>query len=155
MKSDKRRLLGLALVPFLASACTQEMAEEYYLPCHYTGWVNIIYGPTGPSRVVTTDRQRVFILTGNLPYCYVNVEPRKSNYTTAYYRYCDTGITGPQSPLRDKTYVLDMYYSFVTIHGKKYSVDSFFVSDKPLGKGVSRDTLPPNPLPYSMPAQVQ
>ena len=149
------RLLGLALVPFWASSCAKTFADDYYLPCKYTGWVNVIYGGDGPSRVIANGPQRVFLLTGDLTRCYVNLTPMRGNYTIAYYRYCDTGITGPRSAARDKTHVLTEYNTFVTIGDVKHAVYAFYVSDQRLAAGVSLDTLPPNPLPYSLPARGQ
>ena len=155
MNNSKWLLLRNCFLAMLSfSSCDSTLSEEYYIPCNYKGWVNIIYNLNGASRVIVCDNKRVFFLSGNLINCYVNVSPEDGSFTTSYYRYCDDSIVEMKSNVRYKTFVPVRYNTTLFIKGKNYLVESFYVSDHPMSEALPDSVIPKNPLKNFIPAKV-
>jgi hypothetical protein len=147
----------VAAMALLCAACSQKPRhEEYYLPCGYVGWVNLIYEHDGPSRVFSSGDTTRYLLTGDLVNCYVHRKEESGGFTDRYFYYCPANIRRLKSGVPYKTYVPITYFTSIQLAGKTHSVRAFYVANRPMDRvlAASADSVPPNPLQNAIPATI-
>ena len=135
-------------VLLILSGCTsmETIRQEIYLPCNYSGWVNIIYGLKGCSRAMSTDTVKMYVLSGDLTRCYLNTKFQEGPYDTRIFYMCSDCLQEVPSFVKANSHVTRGSMTSIKIKEKSFDVQSFYVSRSEINQNILKDELPANPI---------
>ncbi|MET4074297.1 hypothetical protein [Hymenobacter sp. UYCo722] len=142
-----RRVLLLlfgAWLPSCAGSATRE--KTIVFPCHYVGWVNLIYELPGESRAERTAATDRYELAGDLTRCGVPLSFAPGAYRVKLLYNCQGALVEIPSFVDENAHVSRSYVREMTVNGHEKTVQSFYLSATPLARSLPDDALPPNPM---------
>jgi hypothetical protein len=133
-----------ALLPSCVGTTTRD--ETIIFPCHYVGWVNLIYEVPGKSWARKTESTDLYVLSGDLTNCGVPIAFTRGAYRTKLYYKCARALVEIPDFVDANSHVSRSYVRLMTINGTERTVQSFYLSATPLARSLPDDALPPNPI---------
>jgi hypothetical protein len=142
-----RRVLLLffgAWLPCCTGPATRE--QTIVFPCHYVGWVNLIYDMHGESQAQRTELADRYILSGDLTKCGVPLAFAPGAYREKLFYGCNGALLEIPSFIDANAHVSRSYTRVMTINGRERTVQSFYLSATPLARELPDNALPSNPI---------